>query len=237
MSSDGGAPARAHPVATAGGATALGVGVGVALAVAGLPLIVAVAVGAGFIISLLLVASGARRSGSRPPRMDPFTLSEPWRQFVISVHRADQQLARTVMSVDEGPLQNRLASIAARLEDGVTETWQIAQRGDQIDEAIARLDPARLRSRRDTVAARGDSEPAELEALDRQIDAVDRLQAQSARTVDTLRLMAARFDELAARATEVAVGAADTDAYSTEVDDLLIELESLRLAIEETRGQ
>jgi hypothetical protein len=202
---------------------------------AGLSLLVSTLAGGAIAVSLLV--AGARPRSAKPPRMDPFTLSEPWRQFVMGVRRADQQLAKTVMSVDPGPLQDRLASIAERLETGVVETWEIARRGDEIDGAIARLDPSALHARRSSAAARGDDGVSELEALDRQIEAVDRLKAQSTKTADTLRSMVARFDELAARATEVAVGATDTDAYSSQVDDLLIEIESLRLAIEETRGQ
>ena len=231
MTSVGRVPARVHPAIDVGWRAAIGVGVGAAMTAAGLSLLVSILVGGGAAVSLIV--AGARPRTARPPRMDPFTLSEPWRQFVMEVRRADQRMAKTVMSVDPGPLQDRLASIAARLETGVVETWTIARRGDEIDEAITRLDPTRLRSRRTAALARGD----EVEALDRQIATVERLRTRSAATADTLRSMVARFGDLAAQATEVAVGAGDTEVYSSQVDDLLIEIEGLRLAIEETRDQ
>ena len=235
MTSVGRVPARVHPAIDVGWRAAIGVGVGAAMTAAGLSLLVSILVGGGAAVSLIV--AGARPRTARPPRMDPFTLSEPWRQFVMEVRRADQRMAKTVMSVDPGPLQDRLASIAARLETGVVETWTIARRGDEIDEAITRLDPTRLRSRRTAALARGDEAAAEVEALDRQIATVERLRTRSAATADTLHSMVARFGDLAAQATEVAVGAGDTEVYSSQVDDLLIEIEGLRLAIEETRDQ
>jgi hypothetical protein len=235
MTSEGRVPARVHPAVDVGWRAAVGVGVGAAMTAAGLSLLVSTLVGGGVVVAL--IGAGTRPRSPRPPRMDPFTLSEPWRQFVMSVRRADQQLAKTVMGVDPGPLRDRLTSIAARLETGVVETWEIARRGDEIDDAVNQLDPAALRSRRSSALARGDEGAAEVESLDRQIESVERLKSQSVQTADTLRSMVARFDELAARATEVAVGAAETEAYSSQVDDLLVEIEGLRLAIEETRDQ
>jgi hypothetical protein len=232
MSSDGGGRSGA-PVAIAWRAAA-GVGTGVALTVAGLAWPVGVAGGAAVTIGLM--ASGRRPTRTRTPPRDPFTLSEPWRHDVVAVQRAERRLHHTLGEIDPGPLHDRLESIVERLDHGVEETWRIARRGDQIDDAIRRLDPTALRERRRALlAAEGAAHPEALESIDSQLATVDRLRDRSNSMSGTLRLSAARFDELAARATEIAVGAGDTDSYADDVDGLIVELESLRLAAEETR--
>lgn len=215
--------------------------------VVGLGLVAAIrAVGVGWLG--LLVASGAlvavlllaRRSLSRRgPSIDPFAVGEPWRRFVQGAQRAATRLHETVESTSEGPLRDRLTDIAAKLDQGLDETWTIANRGNDIDGAVRRLDPTGLKSKLATLerrSAASDSEDvaAALESVQSQIATTERLQEQSARTADRLRLTQTRLDELVARASEVAIGAGDTDAYEHDVDDLVIELESLRLALEET---
>jgi hypothetical protein len=216
---------------------AAGVAVAIALAVADLPVVIAVA--GGVAVYAALVAAAMPRSAPRP-RIDPFSLGDPWRRFVQGAQRVDATLRRTVAGVEPGPLRDRLADIAARLDHAIAETWAIAKRGDEIDDAVRRLDPTALRSRRATLQAKADQQASDdlvaaLESVDRQIATADRLRELSSRTADRLRVNEARLDELVARASEVAVGSSDTDVYASEVDDLVVELEGLRLAVEETR--
>jgi hypothetical protein len=150
-------------------------------------------------------------------------------------------------------LRDRLAEIAAQLDHAVEESWRIARQGDEIDDAITRIDPVRLRSRLTTLQGQRPAAPvdgpspddlargtaahavdAAIASVESQLATADRLKALSARTADQLRLSQARLDELVARAAEVAVGTADTERYASDVDDLVIELEALRLAVAET---
>jgi hypothetical protein len=212
-------------VAAAGGGAALAIGAGVA-------------VGAlGYVITVARAMPATRAS---KVRMDPFTLSEPWRQLVQGAQRAGTRLRATVDAAPAGPLRARLVSIAEQLQVALQESWEIAQRGDAIDDQVRALDPTALRSKRESLRARaGDAPSSELEAavasVESQLATADRLKVLSAQTADRLRLTQARMDELVARAAEVSVGASDTDAYAHAVDDLVIELEALRLAVEETR--
>ena len=137
-----------------------------------------------------------------------------------------------------GPLRDRLQDIADRLDDGLREGWQIAKRGDQIDRAVTKLDPTRLRSRLETLRAQAAAEPtddlaAAIASVERQLASADRLKQLSATTADRLRLTQARLDELVARAAEVSVGASDTDRFAHDVDDLVVELEGLHQAVQE----
>jgi hypothetical protein len=181
----------------------------------------------------------AMPKGSERPNIDPFTVGEPWRQFVQGAQRASARLRETVESTRKGPLEERLLTIAGRLDHGLDEAFRIARRGHEIDAAVARLDPTALRSKLATLeqqraTAPGDQLDAAIASVQSQLEATDRLKEQSAKTATTLRLVQTRLDELVARAAEVSVGTGDTDAYEHDVDDLVIELEGLRLAVEET---
>lgn len=175
----------------------------------------------------------------KPTRVDPFSVGEPWRHYVQGAQRSRQALAQTVRGIDAGPLRERLTDIAGRLEQAVEESGRIARRGDEIDAAVARIDPVRLRSSLTALQASAGATPSAaatdaIASIESQLATADRLKALSADTADRLRLSQARLDELVARASEVSVGATSTDAYAHDVDNLVIELEALRQAVAET---
>jgi hypothetical protein len=191
----------------------------------------------------IVVAVGVRLFTSlrsdRRSHLDPFTVGEPWRQFVQGATRSGTKLHQTIDGATAGPMKNRMESIASRLDDGLREAWEIARRGDQIDAAIRRLDPTALRSKLATLEERAsDRQTPDIDAavtsLQNQLESVRRLELESTKTADRLRLTQTRLDELVSRAAEVAIGAGDTDAYEHDVDDLVIELEALRQAVDET---
>lgn len=214
------------------------IGATIALILLGVPWPVALVVG----LVVLGIAMGARSLiGGPKPRgiIDPFTVGEPWRQFVQGAQRARKRLHGTVAAADDGPLKDRMTRIIDRLDDGLEETWSIARRGDQIDDAVRRLDPAALRSKLEALEARRSTAPSPdtesaIASVQSQLATTDRMRAESTRAADRLRLTQTRLDELVARASEVAIGATDTERYEHDVDDLVIELEALRQAVEET---
>lgn len=215
----------------------VGVGVGAALAVAGLPLAAAAAVGAG--VYTVAVAAAMPR-GARAIQIDPFVLSEPWRQLMQQAQGAGRKLRSTVADIDDGPLKQTLQAIAEQLERGLGEAWAIAKRGDAIDDAVRHLDPTALRSKLDTLRARATASPSDeadaaIASVERQIASAERLKQQSAETATSLRLTQTQLDELVARASEVRIGTVDTASYQRDVDELVIKLEALHQAVEETR--
>lgn len=212
----------------------LGIGAGVALALAGLPL--AIAVGCGVALYAASVGVALPRAPQRPS-IDPFALGEPWRQLVQRAQAADRELRDAVRQMSGGPLRDTLSDIADQVGRGVDEAWAIARRGDEIDDAVRRLEPTALRSRLASAEQRADGGPdddAVVTSLRRQLDAAERLRQLSDETASTLRLTQTRLDELVARASEVQVGSVDTESYRRDVDDLVIRLEALHQAIEET---
>jgi len=215
----------------------LGAAGGVAAALLGVPIWASIAIGMG--VYLVSVALAMPRT-PKMPAIDPFTVSEPWRHFVKDAQRSRQQLLTTVRSTPSGPLRDRLQSIFDRLDTGLAQGWQIAKRGDEIDAAVKRLDPVRLRSKRDALAAEASTDPTAgiseaLASVESQLAIADRLKELSASTADRLRSSQAKLDELVARAAEVGVGSSDTEHFADDVDDLVLELEGLRQAMQELR--
>jgi hypothetical protein len=167
-------------------------------------------------------------------RIDPFTVQEPWRQFVQGAQGSAIKLQETIDAAGDGPVKVRMELVREKLEHGLDETWQIARRGHEIDQAVRRLDPTALRSKLGSLQDAADAGEA-IASVKSQLESVHRLEEQSTRTSNRLRLTQTRLDELVARAAEVSIGAGDTDAYEHDVDGLIVELEGLRLAVEETR--
>jgi len=215
----------------------LGVGVGIVAGLLGLPIVAAIGVGAAaYAVSVMIAMPRATTVA-----IDPFVLGEPWRRLMQDAQGASRKLHTTVASTTEGPLRSTLQAIADQLEHGLAEAWAVARRGDEIDDAVRRLDPTALRSKLATQRQRAAAAPspdadAAVASVERQIDTADRLKQHSAETADALRLTQTRLDELVARASEVQVGVVDTDAYRRDVDDLVIKLEALHQAVQETAG-
>jgi hypothetical protein len=216
---------------------AVAIAVAAVLAVLDLPVYLAVVVGLGTYVAL--VAAAMPRSPGRPA-IDPFVLSEPWRQLVQAAQGAERKLRDTVATVQAGPLRAQLESILDQLRGGLDQAWAVARRGDEIDAAVRRLDPVELRAKQAVLQQRCADDPssdasAALASVGEQLATADRLQHQSGEIADTLRLTQTQLDSLVARASEVTVGTVETATYAREVDDLVIKLEALRLAVNETR--
>jgi hypothetical protein len=223
------------------GMVLFGVG-GAAAILAGLPVVAALGVGA---------VAWAGRVGAAVPRnpkrdrVEPFVLADPWRKYVVSAQEAKQRFDRVVSDMQAGPLRDRLQELAGRLADGIDESWRIAKRGNEISNALTRLDTvqaqtelAELRvqigSRPSGMAQPTAAEARTIQALEAQLQSEMRLQATADDARSRLRLLDARFDELVARAVEVSVGTGDTSVLGNDVDALVSELESLRIALDET---
>jgi hypothetical protein len=218
-----------------------GVGTAVAILV-GVPILGAVAIGLAAWGLRVVAAAVPRRSASDPSaKVEPFSLSDPWRQYVINAQVAKKRFDSVVSGMSSGPTRNRLDAMDDRLGDGINESWKIARRGHEIAQALrvmntadAERELAQLTSSAASGDAPTDAEASLLEALQSQVDAANRLRATEESAHDRLRVLDARFDELVARAIEVSVGAGDSELLGNDVDGLVTELEALRMAIDET---
>ncbi|MFP5318888.1 MAG: hypothetical protein ACLGI2_11435, partial [Acidimicrobiia bacterium] len=182
--------------------------------------------------------------------VDPFTLAEPWRRFVMDAQGAATRFDRTVDNTRSGPLRDRLETIGSRIDDGVQACWRIARQGHNLERAYRQLDVEEVRREIAQVEAdlrapgTPDSTVAALErtmqALQSQLASAERLAMVAADAQNRLRVLNAQLDESVARAVELSVHG-DTDAsalspLTADVENVVGEMEALRQAIEETQG-
>lgn len=193
-------------------------------------------VGVGVVVAAA-VARVAVRSRRRPrrERIDPFTLTDPWRRFVQDALSAQRRYADTVERMQDGPLRERLTDIGRRIDDGVQECWRIASQGTSLHKGIQQFNPRDI----DAGLARTDTPAATRDALSAQKASFDRLQSVSQNARDKLRVLTAQLDEAVARAVELSLSSADPSDVSLvagDVDTLVDDLESLRRAVEEVNA-
>jgi hypothetical protein len=179
-------------------------------------------------------------------RIDPFTVSEPWRRYVTDALQAKARFHEAVQSAHAGPMRDRLREIEGRVDTGVDEVWRIARRGDALVDARRRVDPDEIR--REIAAteasatqpwASGSTMERTMESLQAQLATVERLERVIGDADSRLRLLNARLDEAAARTIELSVQAEDVaelGGLGDDVDQMVDEMEALRQAIEETGG-
>jgi hypothetical protein len=213
----------------------------VAAAIAvGLPILAAVGLGAA--VWAGGVAIRLPRGPGRPRTTPAGALAEPWRTFVRETEQAAARFSSTVESVSPGPLQDRLRGLGSRIDASVEEARRVAAHGHGIDQALRRIDPARIRH--DLAATRrlsgSDDRTRTIEALEAQLATADRLTRASEDGRARLRLLDARLDELVARTVELSLGQGETlqlDGLGTDVEHLVDELDALRRAMAEAGGE
>jgi hypothetical protein len=210
----------------------------------GLPLVGVVAVGAAAFAARVLVAVPRDQ---RQPRIEPMSISDPWRRYVREALDARRRFDSAVRDASEGPMRDRLAEIAARIDDGLDDCWRIACEGHALSKARKRLDADEAARELEEITSASETPPSEGSPLGQTVEALE-AQLSSAQRMDTtisdaqakLRLIDARLDEAAARAIELSVNAGDGSALSElttlsdDVDGLVGDLEALRQGMEET---
>ena len=179
-------------------------------------------------------------------RIDPFTLSEPWRRYVTDALQARARFHDAVSSANAGPMRDRLREIEGRVDTGVDEVWRIARRGHALVDARRRVDPDAIRKEIAATEATatqpwaaGSTMERTMESLQAQLATVERLERVIGDADSRLRLLNARLDEAAARTIELSVQAEDVEelgGLGDDVNQMVDEMEALRQAIEETGG-
>ena len=177
--------------------------------------------------------------GAKTQTVDAFTLSDPWRTYVGRSQAAEMRFQRTVDSVPDGPLRERLLEIGDRVHDGLTESFRIGQRGHEIDGALRELQPTEVYDEL-IEAQRRPQTPDQakvVQALESQYATILRLADISETTASKLRVLQERMDELVARAVEIkASRSTDVSGLDSEIDAVVDEMEALRQAIEEANS-
>lgn len=184
----------------------------------------------------------------RDERVDPFSLGDPWKRFVIDAQNAQARYRRAVKRSRSGPLKERLEELGGRIDQAVLECWRVACQGDNLGGALRQLETDRVEAelaeaRRELNDARGGSSAsleATVEALEAQMRSAERLSDVWRSSRDRLRVLNAQLDEAVARAVELSVGAGGSVAafggLSDQVAEVVSDMEALRQALEETGG-
>jgi hypothetical protein len=150
-----------------------------------------------------------RRKKKKKERIDPFTLTDPWRSFVQDAQQAKARFGRIIEGVQDGPLRDRLHDIDGRVDDGLHACWRIAVTGYQLHKTL-------------------------LEVADTNSDAVTRMRSRETDTAQKLAALTKNLDEAVARAAELATGQlGGLDAMASDIDSVVDDLEALRQAIAE----
>lgn len=174
-----------------------------------------------------------------PPRahIDPFAITEPWRQFVKDALTARNRFDETRRTTRPGPLRDRLDHLRRSIDAGVEECWRVAQQAQVVSDARKRFDAPTLRRRLASLEDAGNAPAAE--AVRAQLGSASRLDTVISDTRAQLEVLEARLTEAVARAIEVAALAGHDDdlvGLGSDVEQVVDELEALRLALAETTG-
>jgi hypothetical protein len=149
------------------------------------------------------------RRRDKRERIDPFTLTDPWRSFVQDAQSAKTRFERVTDRVEDGPLEERLREVEDRIADGVEACWRIAQSGFELQQTIRQVGP-------------------------NTSDAVARMKAREDETEQKLAALIKNLDEAVARAAELATGQLDgLDELTDDVNGVVGDLEALRQALAE----
>jgi hypothetical protein len=192
------------------------------------PFLVVLAIGAVGVLATFFVLRSRRPDGIS---IDAFALSEPWRRHVASAQGVQRRYTAMVSATPAGPLRERLTTIAVQVQHAVEECWHIANRGDEIDEAIHRLRVPSLR----TQLGRTTDDEARV-SLEAQLASAERLGALRDDADQRLSRLTTRMGELVTQAAEVSVSSDASAELGSAVDDVVTQLEALRLAVNEVNA-
>jgi hypothetical protein len=134
-----------------------------------------------------------------------------------------------VAGLREGPVRERLASLADLVDDGVEAVWETAVRAADAGRVADSLDVDRVTADYKRIKRDPSADPALVEALTAQFTSVQRVLNSIEETDERLRLLDARLGATVARAVEVtlATGGGD-DALDQELANVVSDLGALR---------
>jgi hypothetical protein len=186
----------------------------------------------GIALAIVVIRMVMRGRGPRAVSIDPFVVGEPWRRHLSAALSAQSRYAKIVDGTQPGPLRDRLQTIGTSVHAAVQECWQVARRGDGLDDTLRTLNAASLRNQLDRAV-----DDASRASLQSQLAAADRIRATRDDADTQLRSLTARMGELVSQSAEVSLGVDATDEIGSAVDDVVTQLEAMRLAVDDVSGR
>ena len=135
-------------------------------------------------------------------------------------------------------MRDRLEALANHVETGMTEVWQVAQGGQRLTEARARIDTAAIAQQLSQLQ-RLQANPSltkAAQAFKAQLDTATRIENEVTSTYNGLLLLNARLGEVAARVIELSArpqALNDATAVDADVASVVNELIAIRQALTE----
>ncbi|MPY93158.1 MAG: hypothetical protein GEV08_08850 [Acidimicrobiia bacterium] len=197
------------------------------------------------------LAWGGRVAAAIPPApagpdIEPRALGEPWRAFVTRALANRGRFHQAVREARDGPLTERLGQIGVRIDAGVEESWQVAQRAHSLTQARRQVDKAAIEGQlAEARRALGDPNlpptmaptyERTVESLQAQLASARRMEQVITQANAELGLLDARLGEAVTRAIELGARAGDVGELGElgdDVESLVREMEALRQALEE----
>ena len=190
------------------------------------------AVAVGLVLAIVVIRAVIRGRGSPAVSIDPFAVGEPWRRHIAAALSTQTRYTKLVGATQPGPLRDRLHTIGISVQAAVQEIWQVAKRGDGLDETLRILNAASLRNQLERAA-----DDTARNSLQSQLDAADRIRSTRDDAETQLRSLTARMGELVTQAAEVSLGIDATDEIGSAVDEVVTQLEAMRLAVDDVSGR
>jgi hypothetical protein len=182
-----------------------------------------------------------RRRSSRPADplagVDPAAVPDAYRAPVADALRARAQFGELVAGLRDGPLQERMRQLGARVDAGVLAVFRTASQAADIDRVTATLDPERVTAELKQ-ARRTGAGPAVIEALQARFASTQRLLNSRDELRERLPVLEARLGTAVARAAELALtspasAATEISGLEGELDRLVLDLDALAAATAE----
>jgi hypothetical protein len=182
-----------------------------------------------------------RRSSTPPPDplavVDPAAVPPRYRPPVADALRVRAQFRELVGGLRDGPLQDRMRELGARVDAGVLAVWRTASQAADIDRVAATLDPDRVTS--ELKQARRSGAPDDVvDALQQRFASTQRLLNSRDELRDRLPVLEARLGTAVARAAELALTSpaaaiSEIAALEGDLERLVVELDALGAATSE----
>lgn len=169
------------------------------------------------------------------------TLGEPWRSYVSQALHWQREIVTAVANSPRGPMRDRLQVLADHVNTGMAECWRLAQAGQRLDNARARINTAAVAQQLNAIQTLqpDPSLTQAAQALQAQLDTATRMEREVSSTYNGLLLMNARLGEVAARVIELSVrpnAFKEVAAVESVVESVVDELVAVRQALTEMDG-